>query len=30
MYVGNSQFIGKRHILFLEKILMEVQENAKD
>jgi CDP-6-deoxy-D-xylo-4-hexulose-3-dehydrase len=30
MYVGNSQFIGKRHILLLEKILMEVQENAKD
>jgi len=28
MYVGNSQFIGKKHILLLEKILMEVKENA--
>ena len=28
MYIGNSQFVGKRHIKILEKILLEVNENA--
>ena len=30
MYIGNSQFVGKRHIKVLEKILLEVNENAKN
>lgn len=30
MYIGNSQFVGKRHIQILEKILLEVKENAQN
>lgn len=30
MYIGNSQFVGKKHIKILEKILLEVKENAQN
>ena len=30
MYIGNSQFVGKKHIQILEKILLEVKENVKN
>jgi CDP-6-deoxy-D-xylo-4-hexulose-3-dehydrase len=30
MYIGNSQFVNKKHIVILEKILMEVKQNAQN
>lgn len=30
MYIGNSQFIGNKHLFLLEKILLEVKQNAQN
>jgi hypothetical protein len=30
IYIGNSQFIGKKHLSLLENILLEVKQNAQN
>jgi hypothetical protein len=30
MYIGNSQFIGEKHIALLDKIIKEVADNVEN